>query len=146
MTQLITKPARETTSTATTIDVILTSVPDKHMSSGVIKSVLRDHYFVYTIWVRKLKKNQPKTITCRDYKKFDEKKFKEDLANAVVCITDNHDNVDDYWAVLKSKEDEISNMHAPLKTHRMKCRKNPWITRDVIIFSYKKRLHPCQSC
>ncbi len=100
--------------TSTTLDLILTTVPDKHKFSGVIESGHSDHYFVYTILAKNLEKTPPKTIISRDYKHFNERKFKEDLATTVEGIAGSHDTVDDDWYALKSKIDEISNIHAPL--------------------------------
>ncbi len=78
---------------------------------------------MYTILGKNLEKTPPKTIICRDYKYFNERKFKEDLATAVEGIVESHDTVDDYRDALKSMTDEISNIHAPLKSHKLKSRK-----------------------
>ena len=47
--QLITQPTRVTLSTATLLDVILTSMPEHHLTSGVTKIALSDHYMVFSV-------------------------------------------------------------------------------------------------
>ena len=77
-TQLIEKPTRRTLTTSSFLDVILTSRPETHISSGVIQTTFCDHYCVITVLdvskpvVQKEKHNH---IKFRDYKKFDKSAF-----------------------------------------------------------------------
>ena len=50
MSQLITSPTRITECTSTTIDLILTTMPDLHLSSRVIPSTFSDHYIVCLLY------------------------------------------------------------------------------------------------
>ena len=47
--QLITEPTRRTLNTSTTLDLIFTSTPQLHRSSGVIECSITDHDFIFTV-------------------------------------------------------------------------------------------------
>ena len=48
MTQLITDKTRVTEYSETLLDVILTTNPELHRVSGVVKKTLSDHYMIHT--------------------------------------------------------------------------------------------------
>ena len=67
--QLITNYTRSTSSSKSTIDHIYTSMPELHVSSGVIPCSISDHDIIYTILNHSYKaKIQPWVITIRDLK------------------------------------------------------------------------------
>ena len=74
--QLVQTPTRETTKTSTLIDIILTSIPTKHISTRVIKCSVSDYYCVKTILKydigKPIKKNvqDHEVFTFRDFKHF----------------------------------------------------------------------------
>ncbi len=120
------------------LDVILPNAPDNHVKSGVIPCTLGDHYMVYTIVTYPQSKVPPRTVTCRDYKKFNVDAFLSDLNNDLSKFLEQHVDVDTacstwkvlYWTYLKR--------HAPIREHRVKDRCNPWITREIMSLMYKR--------
>ncbi len=81
--QLITEATRETQSTKTILDVILSTVPDSQ--SGVLKCGPSDHNFVYTVMGGRHSESQTRIVTFRKYKDFDANKVKEDLREKNAC-------------------------------------------------------------
>ena len=62
------------------IDLILTNKPRSFIKTGVIETGLSDyHKLVTTVMKMHFPKSKPSIITYRSYKKFDNKKFKENL-------------------------------------------------------------------
>ena len=70
--QLVNEPTRVTANSSSLIDVILSSLPDKHSVTNVLKTTLSDHYMVYTVINTKLRRKvDHREVTYRDYKNFD---------------------------------------------------------------------------
>ena len=96
--QLITEASRETQSTKTILDVILSTVPDSHTKSGVLKCGLSDHNFVYTVIGGRHSESQTRIVTFRKYKDFDADKFKEDLRDKMHALSLNsYSNIEESW-------------------------------------------------
>ena len=83
LTQLISEPTRVTDNSSSTIDLICTSMPERHSRSVVIHVALSDHYLVSTVVNSPLKKCH-KDINCRTFKYFDPSAFLSDLSR-VFC-------------------------------------------------------------
>ena len=131
--QLITQPTRVTVNTSTTLDVILTSIPELHSRQSVLPIALSDHYLVCTTLKAPSGKQTHNTIRFRDYKNFDQEKFISDLEtelNALNIMQLN--NLNEAWLKLKNALINISNKHAPIKTMRLKSRNNPWFSREIL--------------
>ena len=140
-TQLIQEPTRVTPTSSSTIDLIYSSMPERHLESGTIKCTMSDHYIVYTIVLCNVKraKQAPKTVRVRDFKNFDPYAFNIDLMECNLMFeVDSHDNIDDAWNCWSSMVKQVMDKHAPMKVHRVKQRNSPWITRDVVLLMYKR--------
>jgi exonuclease III len=146
LTQLVTDKTRVTPTSSTTIDLILTSMPELHCFTGVHKITLSDHYLCYTIFKRGGKDKKEinhKYITYRDYKNFNEESFVTDIRNsnklkAILNIND----VNTAWLQLKEEMIKISDKHAPIKKIRVKQRNNPWVTPEIVKqMYYRDSLH-----
>ena len=137
MTQLITEKTRVTECSETLLDVILTTNPKLHRVSGVVKKTLSDHYMIYTelTFPKKLINTTHNVITYRNFKDFKEDGFINDIKNNEV-LTKSEGYVS--WNEWKNQFLLISDVHAPIKTARMKSRSNPWITRAVINHMYER--------
>ncbi len=108
MTQIIKEPARVTTTSSTTLDVVLTTMPDKHIKTGVISCGLSDHHLVYTVIGSKVPDQPPRTVTCRDYKNFNVAGFLHNLGASLDKLPDTEDcNI--YWNALKKTIETVSN-------------------------------------
>ena len=137
--QLITEPTRVTDTSSSTIDVILTSMPESHSESGVRKVALSDHYIVYTILQFKKEKKKHKEVRFRDYKNFNAENFIHDLrTSSILHNVSLIQDVDDAWDIWKKEVLRISDKHAPIKIMRLKDRRNPWVTKDIVKLMYAR--------
>lgn len=139
--QLVTEPTRTTLTSSTILDIILTSVRDKHTKTKVLKVSLSDHYPVFTIlrWGSKGNLQRHKEITFRDYKNFDENNFLQDLSNANILTEQFEESTFiDRWIEFKRVFTSVCDKHVPLVTRRMKNRYNPWITSDIVKLMYDR--------
>ena len=137
--QLVDQPTRITNSSKTLLDVILSSIPEKHNVTGVARISLSDHFLVYTCLNYRVNRRNHKTVKYRDYKNFNEDSFLQDMFNCQI-FSDymRFENVDIGWSNWKSDFIKISDKHAPLRNVRVKERYNPWITSDIINLMYKR--------
>ena len=83
MTQLITEKTRVTECSETLLDVILTTNPELHRVSGVVKRTLSDHYMIYTelTFPKKLINTTHNVITFWNFKDFKKDGFINDIKN-----------------------------------------------------------------
>ncbi len=98
--QLIESPTRVTPASTSLLDVILTNEPDNHVKSGVVPCTLSDHYMVYTVVTCHQTKVPPRTVTCRDYKRFNLDVFLCDFNHCLSSFLDV--DVDTAWARSKN--------------------------------------------
>lgn len=138
--QLIHEPTRVTYSSATTIDLVYTSMPDCHTSSGVVECTISDHYMTYTVLQHPSKERAaPKYVTLRDYKHFNVVNYCNDLMDSNLYYSiNNKENMEDVWQCWSTCVLKVMNKHAPLRTYRVRDRSNPWMTRDIIDMMYKR--------
>ena len=142
LTQLIEKPTRRTLTTSSLLDVILTSRPEKHISSGVIQTTFSDHYCVITVLdVSKpgAQKQQHNHIKFRDYKKFDKSAFLNDVKHSE-CFANvmMESDVIKGWGNWKEEFLKICDHHAPMVEKRLRNRNSPWITPQIIKMMYQR--------
>ena len=140
LTQLILEPARVTPTSATTIDLILTNSPEKHMQSGVFTCGLSDHFITYTIITAKRVRSTAKTIQIRSYSGFSLESFLNDIANSqILCHGGIHTACPNVaWKLWRDEFDGICKKHAPIRTIRVRDRKNPWFTSDILKKNYER--------
>ena len=140
MKELINEPTRVTQNTSTLIDVILTTCPSKHISSGVFKSTLSDHYMVYTEMNMESVTKGHNEVKYRNYTNFVLDDFINDcqLLNHEFMLRYNSNDNDNLpnklevmWDFWKKQFLIISDKHAPFRVSRMKVRKNKWITSEI---------------
>ena len=112
------------------IDVILTNKPKSFQFSAVFETGLSDyHQMVITSLKTKLVRLKPKTITYRNYKKFNSETFLMDIQNAsFICNTDDA-NVN--YNNLVNTFHEIVNKHAPIKHKIVRGNQAPFMNRDL---------------
>ena len=140
--QLVDSYTRVTPTCKSLIDVILSSHPDLHQSTGVCDLALSDHRLVYTVIncnKSSSKKQIHNEITYRNYKNFDVHRFNADLINSnVLQNVVNINDVNVAWNTFKSEFLRICNNHAPLCTSRVKNRYNPWINNEIVKLMYRR--------
>ena len=140
MSQIIDKPTRVTDRSSTLIDVILTTMPEKHKSTEVFKISLSDHFLIFTCIDVKLDRMKHKTIRFRCYKNFDRDLFMNDLRQSRVTVQNlsKYSDIVTNWVQWKTEFLRICDLHAPIRVQRVKNRYNPWITHDIIKMMYER--------
>ena len=142
LSQIVTEPTRKTLTSSTLLDVILTSVPEKHLESRVLTTAFSHHYSIFTVidMIKQCGKNwDHKCIWFRDFKHFDEQAFVNDILHSetlenVMSQTD----VLKGWYMWQNKFLKVSNKHAPIVERRLKSRNNPWITPNIVTLMYRR--------
>ena len=140
-TQMITEVTRKTAKTESIIDVLLTSNPELHTKSGTVKYALSDHYLIQSIITLPSKNacqvsQSHNEVSYRDFKQFDHHSFTEDIKNANEQFVKLDNDIT--WEMWKNKFLDICNKHVPLIKVRLKTRKNPWITPDIVKMMYER--------
>ena len=131
--QLINHPTRITETSSTLIDVIITNMPSRIVTSGVIHIGISDHSLIYA--VRKFSipsKNKPKYLTSRQFKNFKAEKFRSELKNVPWdAILTNTNDPNELWGKWKEVFLSIANNHAPIKTRRVRNKDSPWLSSQI---------------
>lgn len=138
--QLVNRPTRVTPNSSTLLDIILSNKPDNHLRTCVFPVTLSDHYLVCTViaGVSRLKREH-NVIKFRDYKHFDTNKFLQDIdlcfsnPDSVDCNT-----VDSLWTMFKSDFLRLCDIHAPIRTMRLKNRSCPWVNNGIVQLIYSR--------
>ena len=143
MSQIILKPTRVTLDSAKIIDHIYTSNNDFHIHSDVLKTSFSDHYTIYTVvkWAKST--YAPKTYKRRNYIKFNEILFLQDISNFTQSFNiHKFSTVENAWQIFKESFLNICNRHAPVRTSKIKPTHKPWITKDIIsLIHQRNKLH-----
>ena len=142
LSQLVSDYTRVTGTSKTIIDVILSSHPNLHSCTEVVKLALSDHYMVYTVIVNgavNVNNQSHRELKYRCYKKFDETSFLNDIRHSNVFneISMNTD-INTTWKAWKVEFLRISDIHAPIRRSRVKNRYCPWINSEIIQLMYKR--------
>ena len=152
LTQIVKSPTRVTKDTKTLIDVILTSNNSHVQCTKVIPLSLSDHDCVACVRKLNHRKEQFRTIECRDYSKYNHTDVSLDVANFNWKPLYDTQNVNIAWNYMKEGLVSIANKHAPLITKRVKGRPCPWLTydlkalmntRDKLLRKARKSNHEC---
>jgi len=136
--QLITCPTRVTRLTSTIIDHIYTTIPEKHSKSGVMECSISDHYLIYTLLSTKQEKTKSKEIRIRNFNKFNNINFISDIRKLSLLNINNYTDVNKAWDDWSSKFSDVCAKHAPLRTVRVKDRRNPWVTQEILQLMYQR--------
>ena len=84
MTQLVENVTRQTLTTSTSIDVIFTTISEKHLLTDILETTFSGHYCVYTVLdISKPTplKHRHNFVKFRDFKHFDENALLNDVRN-----------------------------------------------------------------
>ena len=73
----------------------------------------------------------PRTITFRNYNKFDEKRFVEELKCIPFHVIEACDDPDTTWSIWKTMFTEVCDKHAPVVTWKVLGELCPWLTEDI---------------
>ena len=141
LTQLISDYTRVTSTSSTTLDLIFTNVPNKHIETGVIDKSASDHFFTFTTLSLKYK-HKPKMhkYKRRRYAKFFNKElFLNDIVNSHVFNNiKSFNNVNIAWQEWKKEYLYLCNKHAPIRISHIKQVCNPWINDEILQLIYQR--------
>lgn len=130
MTQMVVSATHLNSKSSTLIDVIITNNPEM-VSCGVKDNDLSDHELIFCSVQCIKPKVEPFLYTYRDYKKFDQKLFLEELKsqniNQIFYIMDVNDKI----SVLNSIIQKLLDKHLPVKTVKITRPKAPWLTENI---------------
>jgi hypothetical protein len=103
---------------------------------GNIISDISDHFSQFCIFHSFQKTPNASNVTMRDFSKYSEKRFIQDVSkiNWNLGIADTNKNVDNKFSNFYNKLNEIINKHAPLRPiskRRLKQMNKPWITSGI---------------
>lgn len=127
LSQLIKQPTRLTATSSTLLDIICTTNKEKIGESGVMHLSISDHSLVYIVRQARSIKLPPKTVSFRNYSRFDNETFIEDVRSTPFHIIETCDDVDTCWSLWKSMFTEICDNYAPLVTRRLRGNPCPWL-------------------
>nr|CAI5832166.1 unnamed protein product [Callosobruchus analis] len=128
--QLLLEPTRITEHSATLLDPIFLNCVDKCLKVGTVSAkTFSDHLVVYCHISMKTIKPQPKTITYRDFKNFDDNSFTEDLFSIDWLIIVYIRDIEDKIQYLVDNITWLFDKHAPIRTIVVSKPRAPWMTR-----------------
>ena len=141
--QLVKNPTRVTLASASCIDLVFSNIASKHSVTDIIPISTSDDYLVYTVLNFKVTYGAPKTIKSRSYIQFNQEAFLGDIMSSILLnnIFNQYD-LEIAWKSFSMEFKHICDLHGPLREHRVKCRNNPWLSKQALKHMYfRDRLH-----
>ena len=132
--QLITESTRITPTTSTLIDHVYTTAQANITESFVSDLSISDHLPVCVTRrvSSKISKKEHISASYRSFKHFDEDLFLQELTTDLETFHPHHLNVDDDFVLWFSLILKHLNIHAPIKTKRVKTKRLPyWFTPEI---------------
>ena len=131
--QLIKHPTRITATTKSLLNVILVSCPQSVHGSGVINYSISDHLPIFVELKVKAPKPSPHYITARSYKNYEPSALTADLANQSDQLLSifSCGNVDTKLNTLNDVVGSTLDLHAPVRTTRIRHRPSPFVSRGI---------------
>ncbi len=112
----------------TRIDLILTNRSNNFQDTAVIETGLSDyHKMTVTCLKRYVKKSPPIVVNYRNYKRFNEFRFQNDLSRGLETANENNMTYDD----VKIKIMEQLNKHAPMKKKLVRANNSPFMNSEL---------------
>ena len=129
--QLVKEPTRVTKDTKSLIDVILTNNNTHVQHTKVIPLSMSDHDCV--ICTRKInhQKIPPRTVTCRDYSKYNHTELSIELEEHDWNPLYSENNGNTCWSYLKNVLTTKIDCHAPKIQKQIKGKPCPWLTIEL---------------
>ena len=133
LTQLINNPTRITQSSQSLLDVVIASMPEKIIFSGVVHLGISDHSLIYSIRKinTRIKTDLQGSVEYRNFKNFNVSGFLYDLQNIPWEEIRFKRNVDEMWRLWKTFFVDVLDKHAPVRVKRLRKGGNiPWVSRE----------------
>ena len=140
--QTISKPTRYNNSTATILDLFVTT-PDVPISnSSILNKSFSDHLPIRLRINMTEHHPQPSFVTHCSFKHFCVNSFKDDLSRVPWSVLDVFDDPGDKADAFTLLFVDVLDDHAPSKTTRVKKNPSPWITKTILKeMARRDRLH-----
>ena len=123
---LINPPTCCKSTNPTCIDLILTKKKNHFMKSATFEADLSDHHELITTILRKtISKGNSKKMFCRDYKRFDQKKFEAEIKLKLNSQTNLS------YSTFQEVFLEILSKIAPVKVKVLRCNNNAFMTKSL---------------
>ena len=111
------------------IDLILTNKYNCFQKTKVINTGLSDyHGFIFTFFRRNYIRLKPKTVHYRNYKYFDDSKFKEELSG--IDFELKSDDPNENYDFIINTFSKVVNKHAPLKKKTIRGNQAPFMNKE----------------
>ena len=129
MKQVIADPTRITSKTTSLLDIIATNRLDKVKESGVIHLGISDHSLVYVSLKVSVPRDKPKIVERRNLKNYNINHFNSHISHLLRNSSWNHKDPTHLWIQFKN----IFNydLHAPVKTRKVRSTYAPWLTTEI---------------
>ena len=138
MNQVLAEPARVTPISKTLIDVVITNSKERLSHTGAYPLSISDHYLIYAIRKIGIPRGRPRFVEARNFKHFDESKFKNDLINATWPCIDNFQDVNRALAAWTKVFLSVVDKHAPCRTRRIRNKPSPWLNPNIKQLMFKR--------
>ena len=129
--QLIVEPTRITDDTETLLDIIATNRPDKVKDSGVIHLGISDHSLVYLCLKVSVSRDKPKIVDSRNMKYYSKESMNDHLYHELNNFSWEQTDPNILWEQFKNIFNSVSDVHAPIKTRKVRSTYAPWLTTDI---------------
>ena len=130
----IDKPTRVYNDSATLIDNIFINKFGNYSVSGNIVSDVTDHFSQFCILKTTVEIAQPKKIKLRDYSKFSQRTFLQELSELTWDSTSSAKDPSKSFSIFYNKLNKLLNRHAPFRTlskRKSKQLAKPWVTKGL---------------
>ena len=131
MQNVVNANTRETLTTSTLLDLIVTTRTDLMGKCGVFRLGISDHNMVYATMNLKNKRPQPKYIKTRDYRKLDAQNFRQDIESVPFHIASVFEEPDDVLWAWQTLFNGICDEHVAQKEVKIRSKSAPWITNEI---------------
>ena len=127
--QIIKSPTRVTATTKSPIDIVLVSDITFIKRSGVIKTLISDHYPVFVTLKLNKEKQPPQTITTRSFRNYNTDLFEAEISQYSAILSAllyTSPSVNDQLNSFNNIYETVLENHAPIKNIKIKSRSYPF--------------------
>lgn len=113
------------------IYLVITNSVESLRHSGIYPLLISDHNLIYAAIKIGIPTGQSRFIETRNFKHFDESKFKINFNNAMWLSIANFRDVNDAWSAWKAVFLGVVDKHMPCGTVRIRNKPSPWLNSVV---------------
>ena len=131
MKQVIADPTRITSNTASLLGIFATNRSDKVKESSVIHLGISDHSLVYVCLKVSVPRDKPKIFESRNLKNYNINHFNSHISHLLRNSSWDHKDPTHLWVQFKNIFTYVFDLHAPLKTRKVRSTYAPWLTTEI---------------